>query len=271
MLHKIISAIQFFLQAQTKYNVHSPLVFEFINEVLEDSKYYYHFKDLEYLRSKMLDNQDVISVEDFGAGSLVLKSKERKIAQIAASSLTKEVFCQVLFKMVHHYKPKEIIELGTSLGLATLYMSKAAPQSRITTIEGSEKIADVAQLNFDLFKANNISIVRGNIDHVLPDFLAQNKKVDFAFLDGNHQKEPTIRYFQECLKYANPNSIFIFDDIYWSKEMTEAWAIIKNHPATTVSIDLYQFGIIFINPDVKEKQHFKLISSDWKPFNWGFF
>ena len=270
ILTKIYYLLNYYWEAKTKYDIHSPFVFEFIKEVLEDNKYYYHFRDIEQLRSQLLRNQSVISVEDFGAGSSVIKSKERKISAIAGSSLTRTSFCQLLFKMIHHYKPQEIVELGTSFGVATLYLSKAAPKSNINTIEGSEKIADVAQMNFDIFKAENITINRGNITAVLPEVLAKIKKLDMIFLDGNHQKLPTIAYFEKSLEYANAQTVFIFDDIYWSEEMAEAWETVKKHPKVRLSIDLYQFGLIFINPDVKEIQHFKILPWYWKPWRMGF-
>ncbi len=271
MIQKIFYILKYYWKAKTKYDVHSPFVFDFIKEVLEDDKFYYHFKDIEQLRTQLLDNQSIIEVEDFGAGSAVIKSNKRKVADIAKTSLTRENFCQLLFKIVHHYKPKEIIELGTSFGVASLYLSKAAPNATLQTIEGSEKIADIAQLNFDLFKASNITIHRGNINTVLPEVLEKTKRLDMIFLDGNHQKMPTIDYFEKSLPFAHAQTIFIFDDIYWSKGMSEAWETVKSHPSTTLSIDLYQFGLVFINPEFKEKQHFTLIDSLWKPFNWGFF
>ena len=270
ILIKIYYLLKYYWEAKTKYDVHSPFVFEFIKEVLENDKYYYHFRDIEQLRSQMLRNQSFITVEDFGAGSSVIKSKERKIAAIAGSSLTRESFCQLLFKMIHHYRPQEIVELGTSFGVATLYMSKASPKSNINTIEGAEKIADLAQVNFDIFKAENITINRGNITTVLPDVLAKIKKLDMIFLDGNHQKLPTIDYFEKSLEYSHAQTVFVFDDIYWSEEMSEAWETVKKHPKVRLSIDLYQFGLLFINPDVKEIQHFKILPWYWKPWRMGF-
>ena len=78
----------------------------------------------------------------------------------------------------------------------------------------------------------------------------------FAFLDGNHRKEPTERYFRELLPYLNNDSILVFDDIHWSKEMEEAWATIIEHEAIRCSIDLFFFGIAFMRKEFKEKQHF---------------
>jgi predicted O-methyltransferase YrrM len=82
--------------------------------------------------------------------------------------------------------------------------------------------------------------------------------VDFAFIDGNHRKEPTEKYFNELLAKTNNDSILVFDDIHWSREMEAAWDTIKNSPAVTCSIDLFFIGIVFFRKEFKEKQHFKI-------------
>ncbi|MCC7526845.1 MAG: SAM-dependent methyltransferase, partial [Chitinophagaceae bacterium] len=76
--------------------------------------------------------------------------------------------------------------------------------------------------------------------------------------DGNHRKEPTLAYFNQLMRHAGNNSLFIFDDIHWSAEMEEAWRDIQLHPAVTCSIDLFFIGIVFFTPDIKEKQHFTI-------------
>ena len=74
-----------------------------------------------------------------------------------------------------------------------------------------------------------------------------------AFIDGNHQKKPTINYFEEILKYANNNTIFIFDDIHWSQGMESAWEYIKAHEKTTLTIDLFFLGIVFIKSELSKE------------------
>ena len=51
------------------------------------------------------------------------------------------------------------------------------------------------------------------------------------------------------------NSVWIFDDIHWSQEMENAWLTIKNHPKVTVTIDTFQWGIVFFRAE-QEKEHF---------------
>jgi predicted O-methyltransferase YrrM len=82
-------------------------------------------------------------------------------------------------------------------------------------------------------------------------------KLDLVFFDGNHQKVPTLDYFHHCLTKAHENSIFIFDDIHWSSEMDEAWQQIQGHEQVSLTIDLFQFGLVFFRKGIA-KQHFTL-------------
>jgi predicted O-methyltransferase YrrM len=97
----------------------------------------------------------------------------------------------------------------------------------------------------------------GNFDQILPNLLAQRKQVDFVYIDGNHTKAATLHYFQECLAKAHEGTLLIFDDIYWSKGMEEAWEEIKNHPQVTVTVDLFWIGLVYFKKG-QAKEHFKL-------------
>ena len=149
------------------------------------------------------------------------------------------------------------MELGTSLGISSAYLAAANSGSKLITIEGCKEIADVAAQNFTKLELKNIEQVVGNFDKVLPEVLKKTDQLDLVFFDGNHQKEPTPNYFKQCLEKANEKSVFIFDDIYWSREMKEAWEEIKNNKKVTVSIDLFYMGIIFFRKE-QVKEHFMI-------------
>jgi predicted O-methyltransferase YrrM len=295
--------IGFYLRAKTQYNVHSPFVFEFVQNVLEDDRNFYVFRETEILRGELLASRETIEVEDFGAGSVVdgLK-KTRRISAIAGSALSPAFQCQWLFRIVELYKPLTIIELGTSLGVSTLHLAEGAPRAaKIFTLEGSAEIARLARRNFDWFydtfrktglkhndpsvlnfdkyaqnfstefEKNKIEIVVGQFNDTLPQVLKPLKTLDLAFIDGNHRLEPTLDYFEKCLEKATDDTVLIFDDIHWSADMETAWATIKAHPRVRLSIDLFWCGIIFFRNENREKEHFDLIKARFKPFSTGLF
>jgi len=240
------------------HGVHSPFVFDLITKVLRDKKEYECYGKIEAIRNELINNFQIIHVDDLGAGSVVKKLNEREVKDIARSSLKPKKYAQLLFRIVNYYKPTTIIELGTSLGITASYLASGNEDAKVYTCEGSTTIAAIAQNNFSNLNLKNIELIQGNFDKTLPPLLSKLDKIDFAFIDGNHRKEPTLNYFYQLIGHSNPSSILIFDDIHWSAEMESAWQEIKQHPSITVTIDLFFIGIVFMNTDFKVKQHFSI-------------
>ncbi len=265
-LKLIFRYISYYFRAKTYYKVHSPFVFEFCEEVLEDDRHYYAFELLEGMRKELYKNDRKIHVTDFGAGSHVSKSNERTISSIAKSAVSPIGQSKMLFRLVNHYQPGTMLEFGTSLGLTALYQSLPVPKSKMISLEGCPNISAVAQLNFNFAKADNIQLKTGAFEHTLQKALEEFPGLDYVFFDGNHRKEPTLAYFESCLEKAHENSIFIFDDIHWSEEMESAWSTIIQYPQVTLSLDLFFMGIVFFRKENNEKEHFTLIPSFAKPW-----
>jgi len=246
------------------HGVHSPFVFEFITEVLNDRREYYCFAAIEKLREQLKYDKTEIIVADFGAGlKFESSSYKRKVSDITKSSLKSKRFGQLLFRILNFYfsekSPESVVhvlELGTSLGITTAYLASVNKNYKVLTMEGAKAVVGIAKKNFQQLGLTNIEVIEGNFDNSLPIIINQQSAIDFAFIDGNHRKEPTMRYFKEILQKTTMHSILVFDDIHWSKEMNEAWQNIKNHPSVTLSIDLFFIGIVFFRKEQIAKQHF---------------
>lgn len=252
--------LSFWLKASGSkgHGIHSPFVFDFVTNLLNAKDQPEIFNAIESRRKELLQDNAVIDVEDFGAGSSVIKTNRRIVKKIAASSLKPKKYSQLLYRMAAYYRPQTILELGTSFGITTSYLAAGNPHAHVYTCEGASAIAGIAALTFLHGKFQNIELIKGDFTHTLPPLLQRKKNVDMAFIDGNHRKEPTLNYFQLILGFTKSSSIVIFDDIHWSREMEEAWEEIKNHPAVTCSIDLFFVGCVFFNTGFKEKQHFTI-------------
>ncbi|MEO6682105.1 MAG: class I SAM-dependent methyltransferase [Ginsengibacter sp.] len=252
--------ISYFISASNGkgHGVHSPFVFDFIIHVLNDKKEYPCYSEIENYRKALLKNEKVIEVEDFGAGSTILPYKQKRLKDIASSSLKPRKYAQLLFRIAQYYKSETIVELGTSLGITSMYLASSPVNPEVYTLEGSSAVAQVAGENFQKAQLDNIQLSLGSFEKTLPDLIQKITKADLLFIDGNHRKKATLEYFELFLSRNTNESIFIFDDIHWSKEMEEAWQIIQEHPAVTLSIDLFFIGIVFFNPQFKVKQHFTI-------------
>jgi len=240
------------------HGMHSPFVFEFITKILNDKTFYPEYEKVEALRNQLLNDNTVLEVEDFGAGSVIDKKSKRSVSSIAKNAAKPKKFGQLLFRIVKHYQPSTILELGTSLGITTSYLSIAKPDARLITMEGSKEIAEMAIRNLGNLESRNTEVIEGNFDNTLSSVISQLSSFDFAFIDGNHRQEPTERYFRELLAKTNNDSVIVFDDIHWSSEMESAWETIKNNAAVTCSIDLFFIGVILFRKEFKEKQHFAI-------------
>ena len=240
------------------HGVHSPFVFDFIVKVLNDRRQFYPYEAIESLRERLLHDATLLDIEDFGAGSAIQATKQRSIASIARNAAKNRKLSQLLFRIVHYYQPKEIIELGTSLGISSAYMATAAPNAKVFTLEGAKAVADVAKRNHDALQIDNIEVLPGRFDDLLPSVLTNMTSVDLAFVDGNHRLIPTLKYFELLSTKATNDSIFLFDDIHWSREMEQAWKTIREHPSVRATIDLFFIGIVVFRDAFKSKQHFTI-------------
>jgi len=256
MWFKIKSYFLFFIKSTNKHGVHSPFVYNLVTECFNKKTTPESLKLMTSILNYSYNNNTQIVVNDFGKGSKIFKNSNRKVAKIAKISGISKKRAQLLIRLITYFKPKTILELGTSIGLSTAALSIGNPEASIITIEGCKNTAKKAEELFSKFNLSNIELVNNEFNNALPK-LTTNNTLDFIYFDGNHQKEATLNYFKQCLVTATNDSVFIFDDINWSKEMQEAWEEIKKNPRVTITIDTYFWGFVFFRTE-QAKQHFSI-------------
>lgn len=255
MLYSIKAYFKFLKNSTNQHGVHSPFVYDLVTKCFYDKTNHEEYKVLKQFRKDLYNNSKTLNITDFGSGSRVFKSNERVISQIAKTSGITSKRTQLLFRLVNYFDCKNILELGTSLGMGTSALSLANKNSKVTTIEGCPETANIAQEQFNRFQPNNIDLKIGRFEDVLPQLTSN--QYGLVYIDGNHQKDTTLEYFETLIPTATNTSVFIFDDIHWSKGMTEAWETIKKHPKVKVSIDTFFWGIIFFRKE-QVKEHFTI-------------
>jgi predicted O-methyltransferase YrrM len=255
MLFQIKSYLKFLWQSKNEHAVHSPFIFSLITKCFYDRKPKTAYSVLEEYRNSLLQNKKSISVSDFGAGSKVFKSNSREIAKIAKTAGISTKRAVLLFRITHYFQPESILEIGTSLGLATSALSLGNPTAKIITLEGCPETTKIAQNQFKQFGLSNVNLVTTEFKNYLTNNKWSIINYQLIYFDGNHSKKATLDYFELLLPTITNETVWIFDDIHWSSDMEEAWEMIKKHPKVTVTIDTFQWGLVFFRYE-QNKQDF---------------
>ena len=251
---QIISYFNYNRKAVTRYKIHSPFVYELIEKVFRDKTNYPELTDLDRVHRRYARRKDKIETADYGAGAGNKKYKRRirKVGKLVRERSHNRSQLEFLYRLARYFKPGTILEIGTAAGISTLYLGKGSPDSRLITMEGCMGLAGVAKKSFK--KRNmNIELEVGNFDDILDHVLEGVDTLDMVFFDGNHRKEPTLDYYNKCVRLANENSVFLFDDIHWSYGMEKAWNMIKKDERVSISIDLYWIGLVFFRKGVAKQ------------------
>jgi len=247
------SFLFFLIKSTNQHGVHSPFVYNLVTQCFYDIKKYDDYKTLNTYRSDLVSNHQKLKIEDFGSGSKKFKNTHRKVSEIARISGSSEKKAFLLFRLAKYFNSKNILELGTALGMGTAALAISNKTAKVVSIEGNEELAKISAKKLSDFNLNNVDIVNELFSNALPKL--KNFQWDLIFIDGHHDEDATIKYFETLLPSTHNNTAIIFDDIYWSEEMLKAWKTIINHPKVTVSIDTFYFGMVFLRKE-QYKEHF---------------
>jgi predicted O-methyltransferase YrrM len=253
-MYQIISYIKHYFSSIKLHGVHSPFVFELVTNCFNDKKTYPEYQLLERYNLKLRESNETLQVKDFGMGSKVFRSNERKVSAISKHAGIPKKRQQLLFRLSNYLQFQNTLELGTSLGMAT-YAFALSKKNTVVSIEGCPATASFAEKNLTNTGSQNIKIIHDSFENVLNRPL--NFTPDCVYIDGNHNKKATLNYFHKLLPWVHNDTVLIFDDIYWSQEMTEAWKEIAAHPQVTVSIDTFYWGLVFFRKE-QEKESFTI-------------
>lgn len=251
--------IDFILHSGNRYHLHSPFLYSLAEEVIRGNKSTDGGKNIEMLRRECLESKEIIMKTDYGEGAKSIGGViyPVELRRIAMTSLTPKRQARRLARLVQFIKAGRILEIGTSLGMTTAYLAMANPESRVITLEGCPELCRKAGGHFAKLGLKNIGLIEGRFEDTLPRALMQLGSIDMVFIDGNHQKEAVLDYFEKCLAYAHNDTVIVFDDIHASKGMKEAWELVKQRQEVRISLDFFYTGWVFFRKE-SSRQHFRL-------------
>lgn len=283
MSWRILKYIQhlFSLRRRKGHGIHSPYLFEFVNEVVFNGLKVKVPGKILVLHRELKGDRSMISAGEHGASSsvnssaeqLVNSSLERSVGSFVRRSSVSEKYAALLYRISRWFEPDVILELGTGLGISTLYLGAGSPDTPLKTIEGD---AGRAKFSGSVIKLSGLESVQQYIgdleqeldrilkvvnplhpdemDEKLDDLIPLMGKRLLAFVDGNHHYEPTIAYLRKLVDAAGEEAVIVMDDIYWSKGMYAAWMEVISWPEVRVSIDLYHMGILLLRSNLNKAE-----------------
>ncbi len=247
--------LQYRKNAKNRFKIHSPFVYGFLENVFRDEQKHEDFKLLDAIYDEQKHSDRLIETIDFGAKASGKEYKEYviKLGDLVRKRSHPLKHLHIFYNLSRYVKPVNMLEFGTAAGMSTLYLKKPLPESKMVTMEGCATLASVAQENFEKAGLKNVEVIPGNFDVVLNDVLKKFDRLDFVFFDGNHRKEPTLDYFNRCMEKVHPGTVFLFDDIHWSKGMEEAWETIKADERVSVTMDVFWSGLVFFRKGIAKQ------------------
>jgi predicted O-methyltransferase YrrM len=237
------------------HGIHSPFVFDLVSRVFRNKIDHDIVFSIEKIRKKMISDKRTINVKDLGSGSEKMKTNLRKVSDIARYSPVPEKYGVLLSNLAVEFGDRHIVEFGTSLGISAMYMAASCSGATVHTMEGCPALSDIARTNFEEAGLNNIKLLTGEFDEVLPVILDKNIKPGLVFIDGNHRKKPVLEYFKRMVEISDNKTVIVIDDIHYSKEMEEAWINIKQSESVSVTIDLFRMGIVFFREGMNHNDY----------------
>ncbi|WP_197494104.1 O-methyltransferase [Lewinella sp. 4G2] len=214
------------------------------------------FDRVESYRNQLLGSTEIVDFKVFGSDDT------ETISNVCKAATSPKIWARLIYALASEFEAKKVLEIGTNLGVSGSYLLEALrhnSDSQLVTMEGMPRYVEISRNQFKaITNEDRFEVIEGKYEDTFDDMIDRHQDFDLLFIDGNHQKGPTLEYYEKLLKVSTRPSVWIFDDIYWTNGMKEAWDIIRQNPETSYSIDLYKTGLVVVDPSVSVPKHFAL-------------
>lgn len=168
------------------------------------------------------------------------KFDDQKIS-IALNGSKNHHNCLILCELAFLYGARGVVELGTNLGISSTYLAIGArsknSKAKITTGDCSGKRLNIARSVHADCNLTNIEYIEGLFEDTADRIFNTIPDWSFAFIDGDHTFEGTIKYYEIACKTGKPGNCIVFDDVEWSGGMIAAWQeISRRHRSSSQRI-----------------------------------
>ncbi len=117
-----------------------------------------------------------------------------------------------LYLLARLSRAKSILEVGTAIGYSAIWLARAAPDGKVTTIELDETMAEEARKNIaEARLSKRTKIITGDGVEVVPKLKG---KFDFMFLDS--EKHQYRQIVELALPKLKKGALIATDNVLWS-------------------------------------------------------
>lgn len=235
------------------FGVHSPFVFGLITKVIEERNPYYCFAAIEGVRRWMLS--------DRGPAAETARSVSSHRQAVSWSGVVRREAVtsrqgQLLFRLVRYLKSRYILQIGSGGAVSTLYLVAGSSGIRATVVESDPVRAASAASWVEKCAAQPVKFLTGPYETVLPEAFRSLPRVDCVFFHIPQEGGNIHRaLFREAVGQVHDETFFIIEGIRSDAGMKSFWKDACAHPAVSVTIDLYSFGLIFFNPKLHKRNY----------------
>lgn len=233
---------RFYQQAVTKYQLHSPAIFQLVMAVLEDSRRYYAFDDIPQMRQALLQSK-----QKHHAGL------SERIRTHAPARRTGER----LFRLVQHIAPARTIILGSGAGLGCLYAASAS-DGQVLMYVGQSAIEKFAQLNLTFLHLERRVTLMQSARELLDQVTDQDLLISFA--DDKHMVPTGLPQIPKVAVGLN---------MYGTEARYQSLQQWNQHPGLKASVDFFDLTVWLMEEGMREVQHVKAVPAWYKP--WKFY
>jgi predicted O-methyltransferase YrrM len=174
-----------------------------------------------------------------------------------------------------------ICEFGTAVGISGSYLALAPSCRQFYGLDGSAARLDLAKATFSRCGIRTTDALRGSFDvaqdvpqgkrlvdliqaeaclvlgpfeETVPRLLASELRIDLAYVDGDHRRQPTLDIFEQLTRCLRPGALVIFDDIRWTVDMFETWGDLSEWPGFSDTVDVGRMGLgVWIGGDERPR------------------
>jgi len=246
----VASYLNYRFKAVGAHSIHSPFVYKLFTQIVKRASTF-RIPEIEISRNRLKNNHDIIDVIDFKTNS----SLRKPISTVAKNSLSTAKFSAFMHLLVNELGAKTVLETGTSLGINTLYLSRASSE-KIVTMEASPIISELAKKEFASLNESKITLEFGDITKTFEPAIIRHEP-NLIFLDADHRGSTIRRQIEQIMKLPKLVDCIVIHDIYWSESMRDVWNELVLDRRFELSIDIFQAGLLFPHKDI-EKQQFTL-------------